>query len=114
MSRVFQNIDPPPPSPPGECVPPAFDAEIPNCGKLLQRGKKQNDQKEQASSEQYGTRYHLDSYYWLRQSTAKMHTLYTKLFSSKNSGRYKSYRTCRETVKNSYEYCDFLSYKRHM
>ncbi len=22
MSRVFQNIDPPPPSPPGECVPP--------------------------------------------------------------------------------------------
>jgi hypothetical protein len=24
MSRVFQNIDPPPPSPPGECVPPAF------------------------------------------------------------------------------------------
>jgi hypothetical protein len=26
MSGVFQNIDPPPPSPPGECVPPAFDA----------------------------------------------------------------------------------------
>jgi hypothetical protein len=24
MSLVFQNIDPPPPSPPGECVPPAF------------------------------------------------------------------------------------------
>jgi hypothetical protein len=26
MSLVFQNIDPPPPSPPGECVPPAFVA----------------------------------------------------------------------------------------
>ncbi len=26
MSCVFQNIDPPPPSPPGECVPPAFGA----------------------------------------------------------------------------------------
>jgi hypothetical protein len=27
MSGVFQNIDPPPtPSPPGECVPPAFGA----------------------------------------------------------------------------------------
>jgi hypothetical protein len=26
MSRVFQDIDPPPPSPPGECVPPAFVA----------------------------------------------------------------------------------------
>jgi hypothetical protein len=26
MSGVFQNIDPPPPSPPGECVPPAFVA----------------------------------------------------------------------------------------
>jgi hypothetical protein len=26
MSRVFQNIDPPPPFPPGECVPPAFVA----------------------------------------------------------------------------------------
>jgi hypothetical protein len=26
MSCVFQNIDPPPPSPPGECVPPAFVA----------------------------------------------------------------------------------------
>ncbi len=26
MSRVFQNIDPPPPSPPGEFVPPAFCA----------------------------------------------------------------------------------------
>jgi hypothetical protein len=27
MSDVFQNIDPPPPpSSPGECVPPAFDA----------------------------------------------------------------------------------------
>jgi hypothetical protein len=25
-SCVFQNIDPPPPSPPGECVPPAFVA----------------------------------------------------------------------------------------
>jgi hypothetical protein len=24
MSLVFQNIDPPPPCPPGECVPPAF------------------------------------------------------------------------------------------
>jgi hypothetical protein len=24
MSLVFQNIDPPPPSPPGKCVPPAF------------------------------------------------------------------------------------------
>jgi hypothetical protein len=24
MSLVFQNIDPPPPSPPGECVPPSF------------------------------------------------------------------------------------------
>ena len=24
MSLVFQNIDPPSPSPPGECVPPAF------------------------------------------------------------------------------------------
>jgi hypothetical protein len=24
MSLVFQNIDPPPPSPPVECVPPAF------------------------------------------------------------------------------------------
>jgi hypothetical protein len=24
MSLVFQIIDPPPPSPPGECVPPAF------------------------------------------------------------------------------------------
>jgi hypothetical protein len=24
MSVVFRNIDPPPPSPPGECVPPAF------------------------------------------------------------------------------------------
>jgi hypothetical protein len=24
MSDVFQNIDPPPPSPPGECVPSAF------------------------------------------------------------------------------------------
>jgi hypothetical protein len=24
MSLVFQNIDPPPPSPPGECVTPAF------------------------------------------------------------------------------------------
>jgi hypothetical protein len=27
MSLVFQNIDPPPPSPPGECVTPAFVAE---------------------------------------------------------------------------------------
>ncbi len=26
MSCVFQNIDPPPPSPPGDCVPPAFVA----------------------------------------------------------------------------------------
>jgi hypothetical protein len=26
MSCVFQNIDPPTPSPPGECVPPAFVA----------------------------------------------------------------------------------------
>ena len=26
MSLVFQNIDPPPPSPPGKCVPPAFVA----------------------------------------------------------------------------------------
>jgi hypothetical protein len=26
MSDVFQNIDPPPPSPPGECVPPTFGA----------------------------------------------------------------------------------------
>jgi hypothetical protein len=26
MSCVFQNSDPPPPSPPGECVPPAFVA----------------------------------------------------------------------------------------
>jgi hypothetical protein len=26
LSFVFQNIDPPPPSPPGECVPPAFVA----------------------------------------------------------------------------------------
>jgi hypothetical protein len=26
MSGVFQNIDPPHPSPPGECVPPAFGA----------------------------------------------------------------------------------------
>jgi hypothetical protein len=26
MSGFFQNIDPPPPSPPGECVPPAFCA----------------------------------------------------------------------------------------
>jgi hypothetical protein len=26
MSCVFQNIDPPPPSPPGECVPPAVVA----------------------------------------------------------------------------------------
>jgi hypothetical protein len=26
MSGVFQNIDPPTPSPPGECVPPAFGA----------------------------------------------------------------------------------------
>ncbi len=26
MSGVFQNIDPPPPSPPGDCVPPAFGA----------------------------------------------------------------------------------------
>jgi hypothetical protein len=26
MSGFFQNIDPPPLSPPGECVPPAFDA----------------------------------------------------------------------------------------
>ncbi len=26
MAGVFQNIDPPPPSPPGECVPPAFGA----------------------------------------------------------------------------------------
>ncbi len=26
MSLVFQNIDPPPPSPSGECVPPAFVA----------------------------------------------------------------------------------------
>jgi hypothetical protein len=26
MTCVFQNIDPPPPSPPGECVPPAFVA----------------------------------------------------------------------------------------
>jgi hypothetical protein len=26
MSGVFKNIDPPPPSPPGECVPPAFGA----------------------------------------------------------------------------------------
>jgi hypothetical protein len=24
MAGVFQNIDPPPPSPPGECVTPAF------------------------------------------------------------------------------------------
>jgi hypothetical protein len=24
MSLVFQNVDPQPPSPPGECVPPAF------------------------------------------------------------------------------------------
>ncbi len=27
MSLVFQNIDPPPPSLPGECVPPAFVGE---------------------------------------------------------------------------------------
>jgi hypothetical protein len=27
MSLVFQNIDPPPPSPPGECVPTAFVGE---------------------------------------------------------------------------------------
>ncbi len=26
MSLVFQNIYPPPPSPPGDCVPPAFGA----------------------------------------------------------------------------------------
>ncbi len=26
MSCVFQNIDPPSPSPPGECVPPTFGA----------------------------------------------------------------------------------------
>ncbi len=26
MAGVFQNIDPPPPSTPGECVPPAFGA----------------------------------------------------------------------------------------
>jgi hypothetical protein len=26
MAGVFQNIDPPPPSPPGECVPPALKA----------------------------------------------------------------------------------------
>jgi hypothetical protein len=26
MSSVFRNIDPPTPSPPGECVPPAFGA----------------------------------------------------------------------------------------
>jgi hypothetical protein len=26
MAGVFQNIGPPPPSPPGECVPPAFGA----------------------------------------------------------------------------------------
>ncbi len=26
MAGVFQNIDHPPPSPPGECVPPAFGA----------------------------------------------------------------------------------------
>jgi hypothetical protein len=26
MSCVFQNIDPSPPSPPGQCVPPAFGA----------------------------------------------------------------------------------------
>ncbi len=26
MSGVFQNIDPPTPSPPGECAPPAFGA----------------------------------------------------------------------------------------
>jgi hypothetical protein len=26
MAGVFQNIDPPSPSPPGECVPPAFGA----------------------------------------------------------------------------------------
>jgi hypothetical protein len=26
MSGVFQDIDPPPTSPPGECVPPAFGA----------------------------------------------------------------------------------------
>jgi hypothetical protein len=26
MAGVFQNIDPPPQSPPGECVPPAFGA----------------------------------------------------------------------------------------
>jgi hypothetical protein len=26
MAGVFQNIDPPPPSPPGDCIPPAFDA----------------------------------------------------------------------------------------
>jgi hypothetical protein len=26
MSGIFQNIDPTPPSPPGECVPPAFGA----------------------------------------------------------------------------------------
>jgi hypothetical protein len=28
MSDVLQNIDPPPPSPPGECVPPAFGAGV--------------------------------------------------------------------------------------
>ncbi len=28
MSFVFQNIDPPPPSPPDECVPPAFVAGV--------------------------------------------------------------------------------------
>jgi hypothetical protein len=28
MSGVFQNIEPPPPSPPGECVPPAFGAGV--------------------------------------------------------------------------------------
>jgi hypothetical protein len=27
MSLVFQNIDPPPPSPPGECIPPAIVGE---------------------------------------------------------------------------------------
>jgi hypothetical protein len=26
MAGVFQKIDPPPPLPPGECVPPAFGA----------------------------------------------------------------------------------------
>jgi hypothetical protein len=41
MSRVFQNIDPPPPSPPGECVPSAFVAGGGHTRRIFKVGDKE-------------------------------------------------------------------------